>query len=141
MPEGNTMPSQEEIGQQKERLQIYRRTLAHCLRQRAGLGSNYEPPSVSNCIDEARTEICRIKGVLRGWGEAVDDHPDDKCTEEESRGVPPLVPPSTRSATPPPSIVASSQPTPARDQGLIEEFGKSRLSVFGGFAGSVLAIL
>ena len=71
------MPSEEEVADIQERLQTYRRTLAHYLRQQAQLGSAYAPPAVANGIAEARREIGRLKAVLSSWGIAVEDMPDD----------------------------------------------------------------
>lgn len=71
------MPSSDEIQSLRDRLQIYRGNLATYLRQLAIHGTAYAPPMVVNGIREARDEIARIKAALRGWGEAVEDHPDD----------------------------------------------------------------
>jgi hypothetical protein len=72
------MPTLEEIAQQQELLATHRRTLNHLLRQRASMGKDYIPPSVANGIDEARTEIKRIKRILRGWGINAEDLPNDE---------------------------------------------------------------
>jgi tetratricopeptide (TPR) repeat protein len=72
--------SQEEIDQQRELLTIYRRTLAHYLNQQAALGAAHVPPEVTHGLREARDNIRRIKGILRGWGVTVEDHPDDEPT-------------------------------------------------------------
>ena len=71
------MPSPEDIHEQQERLTDHRHTLAHHLKQQAIIGEAHAPPGTSHGIREARTEIARIKAVLRGWGVAVEDHPDD----------------------------------------------------------------
>jgi hypothetical protein len=72
------MPSQEDILHQQTLLQDYRRTLFHYLSQRAQLSTAYAPPGVSQGIHEARENIRRIKAVLRNWGIAVEDLPDDE---------------------------------------------------------------
>lgn len=71
------MSSSDEINSLRERLHIYRRNLSTYLNQLAMHGVGYAPPIVTNGIREARDEIARIKGLLRGRGEAVDDLPDD----------------------------------------------------------------
>ena len=71
-------PSAEEINNQQMVLQAHRRTLAAFLQRAALLGSAHVPPEVSNGIYDARREIERIKAVLRGWGVASDDYPDDR---------------------------------------------------------------
>ena len=71
------MPDAETIAQQQELLHIQRQTLATYLQQHAAMGSAHVPPVVSHGIREARAAIQRIKVTLRGWGVAVDDHPDD----------------------------------------------------------------
>lgn len=71
------MPSQDEIFEQQELLQVYRRTLAHYLKQQAILGTAYVPPVTVHGINEAREAIQRIKAVLKSWGGVVENHPDD----------------------------------------------------------------
>jgi hypothetical protein len=71
------MASHEEIAEQQKRLTTNRRTLAHYLGQQASLGAAFAPPAVANGIDEARSNIRRIKRILRGWNVRVEDHPDD----------------------------------------------------------------
>jgi len=70
--------NQEEIEQQQSLLGTHRRTLAHLLNQLALVGgAAYATPQVVNGIFEARENIQRVKQVLRGWGIAVADHPND----------------------------------------------------------------
>lgn len=71
------MPTQDDIDNQWQRLAAHRATLAHYLRQRAQLGTAHEPPGVANGIAEACAAIQGVKVTLRGWGQAVEDHPDD----------------------------------------------------------------
>jgi hypothetical protein len=68
----------EAIDQQQQLLAAHRVTLAHYLIQRAQRGLGYAPPGVTKGIAEARTEIRRIKEVLRGCGATVEDLPDDE---------------------------------------------------------------
>ncbi len=82
----------DDIRDQKQLLSAYRRTLAHHLEQRAIHGTAYVPPSVIYGIEEARTQIRRIKRVLRDQGIAVNDHPDDEEVQShEFSGSPSLV--------------------------------------------------
>ncbi|MBC8164224.1 MAG: hypothetical protein H7Z42_23695 [Roseiflexaceae bacterium] len=72
------MPSRDDLKHQQTLLTTYRRTLAIQLNQRAALGSAHAPPGLIHGIDEARTNIARIKGLLRSWGADVSDQPDDE---------------------------------------------------------------
>jgi outer membrane protein assembly factor BamB len=75
---GAASVDQAEIDQQEALLATYRRTLAHLLNQLALVGgAAYATPQVVNGLYEARENIQRIKQVLRGWGIAVADHPND----------------------------------------------------------------
>jgi nucleoside phosphorylase len=72
------MPSQEDIAHQQKLLKSHRRTLAVYITQLAILGQAFAPPNVMHGIRESRNQIRRIKAILRGWGVAVEDHPDDE---------------------------------------------------------------
>lgn len=89
------MPTQEEITHQQNLLAIHRRTLAHYLSQQATLGAAYSPPGVINGISEARSNIRRIKQILRGWNVPVQDHPDDGDEIPQSTPTQQLPPPVT----------------------------------------------
>ena len=80
-------PSQDDIEQQQVLLTTNRGTLNHHLRQRAQLGSAYAPSGVSHGIRETRTEIRRIKAVLRGWGVTVEDKPDDEEVKSDDTTI------------------------------------------------------
>jgi AAA-like domain/TIR domain len=80
----SVMPSQEEIADQQELLHTHRRTLAQYLKQQATLTGAFAPPSVVHGIREARDQIQRIKSILRGWGIAIEDHPDDNLPANTS---------------------------------------------------------
>jgi hypothetical protein len=71
------MPSQEEIDGQQELLAAHRQTLAQLLSQRANFSAGYVPAHLDNGIQNARDEIDKIKGTLRGWGESVEDSSGD----------------------------------------------------------------
>jgi hypothetical protein len=71
------MPTPDDIEQQQKLLAAHRSTLAHYLKQRARIGQDNITSGVAHGIDDARAEIARIKGVLRGWGVDVEDLPDE----------------------------------------------------------------
>ena len=77
------VPEQQDIDGQWDLLKKNRETLAIFLRQQAQLGSAYIPPGVANGIREARAEIAMRKKALRGWGEKVEDLPDDENIRDE----------------------------------------------------------
>jgi nucleoside phosphorylase len=81
------MSHQDEIAQQLKLLGIHRSTLAHYLNQRGILGEAFAPPVVAHGINEARTQIRRIKAALRSWGVAVEDQLNDE--EQPSEKTPP----------------------------------------------------
>ena len=68
------MASQVDIDHQQTLLRTYRRNLAHLERQAASHGGeDAAPVHVINGLDEARTNIRRITGILRSWGVQVED--------------------------------------------------------------------
>lgn len=71
------MPDADAIAQQQELLAVHRRTLAHLLQQVAQFSAGHLPAHVANGIAEARASIAHCKAALRGWGEMVEDRPDD----------------------------------------------------------------
>jgi hypothetical protein len=71
------MPSPDDIKHQQDLLAINRRNLDHYTKQQNLLGPAYAPPIVGHGIEEAHSNIKRIKGILRGWGVPVEDKPDD----------------------------------------------------------------
>lgn len=72
------MPSEQEILDQKEILETYRRTLAVYLRQRAASDISQISPVTMNGIRETREHIHRIKQTLSEWGVSIFNHPDDE---------------------------------------------------------------
>jgi nucleoside phosphorylase len=76
------MPSQEEITHQLKLLGIHRKTLKHYIEQQVTLG-NFTPPYVTHGIDETRTQIRRIKSILRGWNVVVEDGIQDEEQQPE----------------------------------------------------------
>lgn len=74
------MTTNQDILDQQEILETYRRTLAVYLRQQAAAGNAQASPMTINGIREARENIRRIKEVLQSWGVAATDHPDDEET-------------------------------------------------------------
>jgi hypothetical protein len=67
----------DDIAHQQELLRINRCNLALYLQQRDLQGAAFVTPAIASGIVEARANIARIKGILRGAGVAVEDHPDD----------------------------------------------------------------
>jgi hypothetical protein len=72
------MATQEEISQQRQLLESYRKTLFIYLEQRAMFGAAFTPPGIMNGIAESKIEIRRIKDILRSWGQVIEDHPNDE---------------------------------------------------------------
>jgi hypothetical protein len=70
-------PQPEDIFQQRKLLEFHRKTLAVYIEQRAKKGMETEPATFHG-IDEARSNIRRVKDILHAWGETVADHPDDE---------------------------------------------------------------
>lgn len=98
------MASKEDIAHQKNLLTIHRRNLAHYLGQQAAFGTAFTPPVVAHGITEARSNIQRIKGILRGWGIIVDDHPDDAPDDASE-------PSATATASPQVPVTGTEQPS------------------------------
>lgn len=82
---GGLLPDQETITIQIDLLQAHRRRLADLLRQKATTGDANVAPGVLDGIRHARAEIKHMKGILRGWGVAMDDHPDDEEWQPNGR--------------------------------------------------------
>jgi hypothetical protein len=66
------------VEHQRNLLKIHRTTLAGYLSQRQQLEPGHITPLVINSIQHSRNEIQRIKAILRGWGVAVDDLPEEE---------------------------------------------------------------
>jgi nucleoside phosphorylase len=99
------MASQQDIDHQVNLLAIHRRNLAHYIKQRGLLGEAFAPPMVINGIISERDNIRRIKGILRGWGQQVDDHADD-----EEAPIAAVTPPTATSDTTPAAKPRPKQP-------------------------------
>lgn len=69
-----------DIAHYRELLQIYRRRLPLHLTQQEQFGENLAPPMVFHQIWDARSEIQRIKAILRGWDIVVEDLPEEEET-------------------------------------------------------------
>jgi hypothetical protein len=65
------------IEQQRHLLASWRKILALCLNLQHDLGADLAPAQAAVGIVEARAEIARLKGMLRGQGEQVADDPDE----------------------------------------------------------------
>ncbi len=68
----------DEIQHQRELLKIHRRNLATYLAQQKQLPIGQSPPILVNSLDHIRSEIQRIKAILRGWRVTVDDLPEEE---------------------------------------------------------------
>ncbi len=95
------MATQEEIAQMQRLLEVNRRTLAVYLEQQAMFSKAYSPPAVINAIHETRSEIRRIKAVLRDWGVHYEDRPNDTESSEpgnvpDAASASPTLGPSSR---------------------------------------------
>lgn len=72
------MPDAQLIHEQQQLLHTHRRTLAIAIDQLAAVGGKaYSSPALLGSIQESRRQILRIKQVLRDWGIAVADEPND----------------------------------------------------------------
>ena len=67
----------DEVQKQQERLVIHRRNLAELLRQKALQGSFNVNLALPSEIFNQRSEITKLKTILRQHGISVSDHPDD----------------------------------------------------------------
>jgi hypothetical protein len=67
-----------DIQHQRELLTIYRRNLATYLENQKQFTTGQAPPMLINSLENTRNEIQRIKGILRGYGVAVDDLPEEE---------------------------------------------------------------
>ena len=72
----------ETIEQHQSLLSSWRKMLEICLALQQELGEQRAPTNVAVGIVEARGEITRIKGLLRGWGEDAIDLPDEMTTAD-----------------------------------------------------------
>jgi hypothetical protein len=70
------------VQQHREFLKIHRRNLEIYLKQQEQFGESLSPPVVIHSIQHNRSEIQRIKAILRGWNIVVEDLPGE---DEEFR--------------------------------------------------------
>jgi hypothetical protein len=61
------------VRHQLDLLKIHRSNLATYLAQQKQLSGGQAPPALVNSLDHVRSEIQRVKAILRGWGIVVDD--------------------------------------------------------------------
>jgi hypothetical protein len=59
-------------------LKIYRANLELHLKQQNLFGESQVPPGIVHSIQNARSEIQRIKAILRGWNIVVEDLPGEE---------------------------------------------------------------
>src|SRR5262245_59788398 len=84
-------PDQDEIDQQVDQLVVFRRRLAHDLRQQATLG-NMAPFSLAEQIRDSREHIRSIKQTLREWNVAVEESPSDEPSGVSQQAAQPSAP-------------------------------------------------
>lgn len=77
------MASQEDIDHQVRLLRIHRANARHFQNQIRLLGV-LSPQGITNGIVEERRAINRIITLLRGWGQSIDDAPEDVRNEYET---------------------------------------------------------
>jgi len=61
----------------RDLLKIHRRNLEIYLRQQDQFGEGLAPPVIVHSIQSNRSDIQRIKAILRGWNIAVEDLPGE----------------------------------------------------------------
>lgn len=76
------MLSSQDIAEQLHLLNTYRQTLSICLQQRAMHGAANVPPATVHTINDCRSNIRRIKKVLRNSSVDVEDLPNDEDVED-----------------------------------------------------------
>ncbi|MDQ2997522.1 MAG: hypothetical protein M3R61_10750, partial [Chloroflexota bacterium] len=76
------MPTSDEIEEQRTLLSIYRRNMVFLVRQKARHGDLNVPLPIINSIEEASANIQRIKVILRGWDQEVEDLPQDRYSDD-----------------------------------------------------------
>src|SRR6266540_807518 len=75
------MLSSQDIAEQLHLLNTYRQTLSICLQQRAMHGDASVPPATVHTINDCRSNIRRIKKILRSSSTNVEDLPNDEDVE------------------------------------------------------------
>jgi hypothetical protein len=73
------MPSEQDIQHQQELLLIHRNHLAEAVKQQAIFGAALTPQQILARISEERSNVRRIKTILRSWEVSVEDLPDDEA--------------------------------------------------------------
>lgn len=67
-----------EVEHQRNLLKVHRRNLATYLRQQQQLPAGQTPATHINAIEDTQRQIQGIKAILRGFGVAVDDLPEEE---------------------------------------------------------------
>jgi hypothetical protein len=78
-PGSVTVLTDDEVAQQLQLLETYRRTLNFSLNQAALFGEVNTPPHIIHTIHDCRDQIQRIKATLRGYGISIEDGPNDEA--------------------------------------------------------------
>ena len=80
------MPSNKEVSYQQKMLAMYRALLAEYLRQNKQWDIRETPTFLQTGISTLRHHIMEVKGILRGWKVAVNNHSDDEGSNEDLAG-------------------------------------------------------
>jgi hypothetical protein len=72
-----------EVAHQRGLLKIQRANVKIYLRQLEQFGPAQAPATVIHSLRHSRSELRRIKAILRGWNIAVDDLPEELDDEEQ----------------------------------------------------------
>jgi hypothetical protein len=80
------MPSNDDIAHHQKLLAMYRGLLAEYLRQRELWDRTQIPDFLRAGIAILRDNIVKLKGLLRGWNVAIDDHPNDEGPNDDLAG-------------------------------------------------------
>jgi hypothetical protein len=67
-----------DVAHYRDLLKVYRQRLPIHLKQQEQFGENLAPPMVIHELQNARSEIQKIKAILRGWNIPVEDLPGEE---------------------------------------------------------------
>jgi hypothetical protein len=76
--EGSDDDRASEVAHYRDLLKVYRQRLPIHLKQQEQFGEHLAPPMVIHELQNARSEIQRIKAILRAWNIAVEDLPEEE---------------------------------------------------------------
>jgi hypothetical protein len=76
--EGSDDDRASEVAHYRDLLKVYRQRLPIHLKQQEQFGENLAPPMIIHELQNARSEIQRIKAILRAWNIVVEDLPEEE---------------------------------------------------------------